>query len=188
MTYYASTIQTAIESMALTSPIIESVRSLRKRPDNCLGLLTRDLSKEEIAVMEGRGCRADDWSTVKVAEDFDPFRVRRTHFVGNCVLGRFRGECEVQPGISLPAGVYDCTLIDVQVGNDCLLENVRFCARSVVEHGAVLFDLGSLTADEELHFGCDQWIPCRPRDWRAFAAAVVWHRRQYGLRHRHQSP
>ena len=162
MTYYASTIQAAIDSMAAPSSIIQSIRSLRKRPENCLGLLTRALSKEEIAVMEGRGCRADDWTTVQVAEDFDPFRVRRSHFVGNCVLGRFRGECEVQPGISLPSGVYDCTLIDAQVGNDCLLENVRFCARCIVEHGAVLFDIGSLTADEELYFGCNQWVHVGP--------------------------
>ena len=162
MTYYVSTVQAAIESMAVTNPIVDSIRAMRKRPENCLGLLTRDLSKEEIAVMEGRGCRADDWSTVQVTEDFDPFRVRRTHFVGHCVLGRFRGECEVQPGIALPAGVYDCTLIDVQIGNNCLLENVRFCARTVVEHGAVLFDIGSLTADEKLYFGSDQWIHVGP--------------------------
>ena len=48
------------------------------------------------------------------------------------------------------------------MGNDCLLENVRFCARAVIEHGAVLFDVGSLTAEDSLHFGCNQWINVGP--------------------------
>lgn len=148
--------------LAASNPVSDMVRAVRKRPDNCLGLLLRSLSKEEIAVMEGRGCRADDWSQIQVAEDFDPFRVRRTHFVGHCVLGRFRGEVMVQPGISLPAGIYDSTLMDAQVGNDCLLENVRFCARAVIEHGAVIFDVGSLIADTECHFGCNQWLSVGP--------------------------
>lgn len=162
MTECLTSLSSIAESIALSNSLVEVVRAIRKRPDNCLGLLLRELSKEEIAVMEGRGCRADDWSLVQVAQDFDPFRVRRTHFVGSCILGRFRGEREVQPGISLPTGVYDSTLIEAQVGNDCLLENVRFCARVVVDHGAVLFDVGSLIADPVVHYGTNQWLEVGP--------------------------
>ena len=71
------------------SELLEAARQVQKRRDNVLGLLTRALSKEEIAVMEDRGCRADDWALVTVAQDFDAFRVRRSHFKGTCVLGRF---------------------------------------------------------------------------------------------------
>ena len=124
-----------------------------------LGLLVRELTKQEIAIMEGRGCRADDWSLVQVAEDFDPFRVRRTHFAGSCVLGRFHGEVEVMPGMCLPTGIYDCTLIDCQVGNDCLLENVRFATHVVIERESVLFDIGSITCSGAATFGCGQDIP-----------------------------
>ena len=72
----------------------------RKRPDNVLGMLLRDLNREEIAVLESRGCHADDWSTIQVAEDFNAFRIRRVHFKGRCVLGRFDGEVEVLPGMN----------------------------------------------------------------------------------------
>src|SRR5688572_17666225 len=114
------------------SELIDAGRLVAKRRDNVLGLLLRDLTREEIAVMEDRGCRADDWKHVQVAQDFDAFRVRRTHLKGRCVLGRFTGEIEVLAGIKLPAGIYDCTLIDCQVGNDCLLENVRFAANIII--------------------------------------------------------
>ncbi|MDA3963230.1 MAG: DUF4954 family protein [Planctomycetota bacterium] len=141
------------------SEVVAASAAVRKRPDNILGLLVRDLTHQEIALMEDRGCRADDWSLIQVAEDFDPFRVRRSHFKGRCVLGRFVAELEVVDGLSLPAGIYDCTLIDCQIGNDCLLENVRFAAHVVCEREAVLFDVGSITCSGQALFGCGQELP-----------------------------
>jgi hypothetical protein len=141
------------------SELAEAARQVQKRPDNVLGLLLRDLTKEEIAVMEDRGCRAQDWTQVQVAQDFDPFRVRRTHLKGRCVLGRFSGEVEVMPGMALPAGIYDCTLINCQVGNDCLLENVRFAANLIVEREAVVFDVGAITCSGDAAFGCGRMLP-----------------------------
>lgn len=138
------------------SELIEAARQVAKRRDNVLGLLLRPLNREEIAVMEDRGCRCDDWGQIQVAQDFDAFRVRRTHLRGRCVLGRFSGEIEVQPGLRLPAGIYDATLLDCQVGNDCLLENVRFAAHLVVDREAVLFDVASLTCSGQARFGCGQ--------------------------------
>jgi hypothetical protein len=141
------------------SELVEAARQVAKRSDNVLGLLLRELSREEIAVMEDRGCRASDWKSVQVAQDFDCFRVRRTHFKGKCVVGRFGGEIEVTPGLSLPTGIYDCTLVACQVGNDCLLENVRFAANLIIEREAVLFDVGSITGTGSSSFGCGQMLP-----------------------------
>jgi hypothetical protein len=142
--------------------LVEAARLRAKRPDNVLGLLLRDLSREEIAVMEDRGCRADDWSLVQVAKDFDPFRVRRTHLRGRCVLGRFSAEVEVLPGLRLASGIYDCTLADCQIGNDALLESVRFAAQVVVDREAVLADIGSITGRPDGAYGCGALIPIGP--------------------------
>jgi hypothetical protein len=144
------------------SELIDAGRLVAKRRDNVLGLLLRDLTREEIAVMEDRGCRADDWKQVQVAQDFDAFRVRRSHLKGRCVLGRFTGDIEVLAGIKLPAGIYDCTLIDCQVGNDCLLENVRFAANIIIDREAVLFDVGSITCSGAARFGAGQLISIGP--------------------------
>jgi hypothetical protein len=141
------------------SELIEAAKQVAKRRDNILGLLLREPTREEIAVMEDRGCRCSDWSLIKVAENFDAFRVRRTHLRGACVLGRFSAEVEVEPGLSLPTGIYDCTLLDCQVGNDCLLENVRFAANLVVDREAVLFDVSSITGSGSTCFGCAQELP-----------------------------
>lgn len=141
------------------SELIEAARQVAKRRDNVLGLLVRALSREEIAVMEDRGCRADDWSLIQVAQDFDPFRLRRTQLKGRCVLGRFSGEVELTPGVKLAMGIYDCTLIDCQVGNDCLLESVRFAVNVICDRDAVLFDIGTIDCSKAARFGCGQLIP-----------------------------
>ncbi|MBA3707988.1 MAG: DUF4954 family protein [Planctomycetes bacterium] len=141
------------------SELVEASRMVAKRHDNVLGLLLRELTREEIAVMEDRGCRASDWKQVQVAQDFDCFRVRRTHFKGPCVLGRFSGEIEVTTGLSLATGIYDCTLVACQIGNDSLLENVRFAANLIIEREAVLFDVGSITCSGSASFGCGQLLP-----------------------------
>lgn len=141
------------------SELLDATRAARKRPDNVLGLLLRPLTREEIAVMEDRGCHAEDWSLIQVAQDFDPFRVRRTHLKGRCSLGRFSGQVEVMPGMTLGTGVYDCTLVACQVGNDCLIEKVRFAANLIVERGAVLFDIGAITCSGSARFGCGQRLP-----------------------------
>jgi hypothetical protein len=142
--------------------LVDAGHLVAKRPANVLGLLLRDLGREEIAVMEDRGCRADDWKLIQVAQDFDPFRVRRVHLHGRCVLGRFSGEVEVMPGISLATGIYDSTLIACQIGNDCLLENVRFAANVIIDREAVLFDVGSITCSGAATFGCGLDIAVGP--------------------------
>lgn len=139
--------------------LVEAARQVAKRPANILGLLLRALTREEIAVLEANGCRADDWARVQVGQDFDCFRMRRVHLRGDCTLGRFAGEAEVVPGIRLATGVYDSTLIDCQIGNDCLIENVRFAAKLVVEREAVLFDVGAVTCSGSAVFGCGRDLP-----------------------------
>ncbi len=64
-------------SIGIRSELVEAARQVAKRPENVLGLLLRDLSREEIAVLEDQGCQAQDWAQVQVAQDFVCFRVRR---------------------------------------------------------------------------------------------------------------
>ncbi len=152
----------AIAERIAAGELIDAARAVAKRQGNVLGLLLRDLTREEISVMEARGCQADDWSAVQVAQDFDCFRVRRTHLRGACVLGRFAAKVEVLPGLHLASGLSDCTLVECQVGNDVLMEQVRFCAHAVIEHEAVVFDVGALTGAPGSLFGCAGAIAVGP--------------------------
>ena len=85
----------------------------------------RNLSPKEIQVLELAGCTAEDWSKITVAEDFDVAYVRNVEFFGSIQLGSNSGSIEVSEGFMKHCGIRNATLKDVEIGNNCLIENIR---------------------------------------------------------------
>ena len=85
----------------------------------------RDLTTEEIAILEKAGNSAEDWRRVRVADGFDPSRVRESSFSGDCSLGVFNGSFALPGGVVKPAGIYRATLHNVTVGDNSRLSNIR---------------------------------------------------------------
>ena len=84
----------------------------------------RQLTQDEIGVLERNSCWAEDWSRVLVAENFRPYGFHRVLFYGDIRLGSFDKQVEVTKGFTKHAGINDATLRNVTVGNDCLIEKV----------------------------------------------------------------
>ena len=84
----------------------------------------RQLREDEIQILEHNVCWAEDWTRVKVHEDFRPYNFHRVMFYGDIRLGRFEKKIEVAKGFFKHSGINDATLRNVTVGNDCLIEKV----------------------------------------------------------------
>ena len=84
----------------------------------------RFLKEDEIQILEQNACWAEDWSRVKVDEDFKPYNFHRVVFYGDIRLGKFEKQVEVTDGFMKHSGINDATLRNVWVGNDCLIEKV----------------------------------------------------------------
>ena len=84
----------------------------------------RDLTEEEIRVLEDNSCWAEDWASVKVAEDFRPNYFHRVMFYGQIFLGTFEKSVEVSQGFVKHSGINNGTLRNVTVGDNCLIENI----------------------------------------------------------------
>ncbi len=84
----------------------------------------RELLDEEINILEDQGCTAEDWSNVQVDDDFLPAWVHRAHFYGEVRLGVFEKNVEVAKEFLKHSGIYNATLRNVTVGDNCLIENV----------------------------------------------------------------
>ena len=78
----------------------------------------RALSNEEIALLESLANSAEDWTRIRVAEDFDGSRIRGTSFRGDVVLGRFTDDVTLDDGIQLPAGIEASTVINCVIGHN----------------------------------------------------------------------
>ena len=84
----------------------------------------RQLTNEEINVLESNSCWAENWENVLVAENFSPYGFHRVLFYGDIKLGVFEKKIEVTKGFFKHSGINDATLRNVTVGNNCLIEKV----------------------------------------------------------------
>jgi len=84
----------------------------------------RDLTEEEIRVLEDNSCWAEDWASVKVAEDFRPNYFHRVMFYGQIFLGTFEKNVEVSQGFVKHSGINNGTLRNATIGDNCLIENI----------------------------------------------------------------
>ena len=84
----------------------------------------RQLTQEEIHVLESNSCWAENWEKVQVAEEFSPYGFHRVVFYGDIRLGVFEKQVEVTKGFTKRAGINDATLRNVTVGDNCLIEKV----------------------------------------------------------------
>ena len=84
----------------------------------------RHLTEEEIIVLENNSCWSEDWTHVKVAENFKPNFFHRVMFYGDIYLGNFEKSVEVSKGFVKHSGVNNATLRNVIVGDNCLIENI----------------------------------------------------------------
>ena len=115
---------------------------------------SRKLTTAEIEQLTAQGCAAASWEAVRVAEDFDPSRVWRTTFSGSVRLGAFRKDHLRPGGLLRPSGIWDATLHDVTVGDDCCIRNVRgHIAHYTIGEGTYIEDIGTLVTDGPSSFG-----------------------------------
>ena len=114
----------------------------------------RQLTQEEIQVLEGNSCWAEDWNRVKVAEDFRPYNFHRVVFYGDIRLGKFEKMVEVAKGFTKHSGINDATLRNVTVGNDCLIEKIgNFINNYVIGDDCYISNVSTMETTEGATYG-----------------------------------
>ena len=82
------------------------------------------LTDQQIESLKKNDCWAQDWNDVMVTADFDFHRCHRVQFYGWARLGSNGGTVEVTEGFVKNCGIYNATLRNVTIGDDCLIENI----------------------------------------------------------------
>ena len=116
----------------------------------------RNLTDNEIDILVNRNCKCDDWSNIKVVDNFDPHYVRNSEFSGNIVLGSFENTVSFPGGIKKHSGIYNSALHDCTLGNNVYINNVReYIAGYVIEDNVVINNIGIMYVAGESKFGND---------------------------------
>ncbi len=120
----------------------------------------RLLKKNEIKQLCQQGCSAEDWEKVTVHPDFNPEAVVRTTFQGTVRLGNFLRSVATEGGFVRPSGIHDATLINVTVGNNCLIEHIGACIADYdIGDECCLSDLGIVRMLTPSCFGNATQVP-----------------------------
>ncbi|NJD17781.1 MAG: DUF4954 family protein, partial [Gemmatimonadetes bacterium] len=108
---------------------------------------------EQIARLTAQGCTAEDWARVSFDPATDFSRVRAAHFRGTVSVGANRALVTLD-GVELPCGIFDATVADCSIGADVRIARMGSAvARYDIGDGAVIQDVGALTADAGSTFG-----------------------------------
>ena len=119
----------------------------------------RQLTQEEIQVLEANVCWAEDWSKVLVAPGFRPYNFHRVMFYGDIRLGEFEKMVEVTKGFFKHSGINDATLRNVSVGNDCLIEKVgNFINNYTIGDDCYISNISTLETLEGASYGAGSTI------------------------------
>ena len=84
----------------------------------------RLLTNEEINILEENGCTAEDWTSINVADDFQPTYIKNVNFYGEIFMGVFEKNIEVSNGFVRHSGIRNATLRNTYIGDNCLIENI----------------------------------------------------------------
>ncbi|MBP3776646.1 MAG: DUF4954 family protein [Prevotella sp.] len=114
----------------------------------------RQLTQEEIEVLERNSCWAEDWDRVMVAEAFKPYGFHRVVFYGDIRLGSFDKQVEVTKGFTKHAGINDATLRNVTVGDNCLIEKIgNFINNYTIGDDCYISNISTMETTEGATFG-----------------------------------
>ena len=114
----------------------------------------RHLTKEEIEQLESRNCWSSDWDRVLVKDGFNPKYINWARLSGDIKLGVFNRVFTMAGGIQKHSGIYRVTLHNVEVGDDCCIENVdNYISNYAIGHDSFIQNVDCIITDGTSTFG-----------------------------------
>ncbi len=114
----------------------------------------RHLTNEEIALLQSQQCRAEDWNTVMVHPDFSTDYLHNVRFSGEVRLGRFSHSFVREGGINMHSGIRNAALHNVEVGDNCLIENINnYIANYTIGEQTIIDNCDLIVVDGKSSFG-----------------------------------
>ncbi len=101
----------------------------------------RKLTQEEIEILQHNGCRAANWSLIKVEPSKAGFQLRRVRLEGSVCLG---ADCRVT----------DATIVDCTIGQRTVISNVERLQNYVVGNDCHIYNCGSIVSAKYAAMGC----------------------------------
>jgi hypothetical protein len=114
----------------------------------------RNLSLQEISVLESNDCSCDDWNRVRVLDGFNPLCCSHVIFSGDITLGIFNEPYIDESGISIQSGILNARLHNCNIGSNVVINNIGdYIANYNIEDNVVIKNCGKIRTEGISTFG-----------------------------------
>ncbi len=114
----------------------------------------RKLTTEEIKSLSQQGCTAEDWENIEVDEAFQPEYVWNVEFYGHVKMGHFEKNVALSEDFPKHSGIRNATLRNVEIGNDCLIENIgEFINNYRIGNNCLIENVAVIETKQDASFG-----------------------------------
>ena len=112
------------------------------------------LTEQQIESLKKKDCWAEDWNEILVTADFDACRCHRVQFYGWARLGNGSGTVEITEGFVKNCGIYNATLRNVTIGDNCLIENIgNYMNNVTVGDGCYISNVSTIDTHGKPNYG-----------------------------------
>ena len=112
------------------------------------------LTDQQIKSLKANDCWAQDWNDILITDQFDTSRCHRVQFYGWAKLGSGDGTVEITEGFVKNCGIYNATLRNVTIGDNCLVENIGNYMNNVsVGDGCYISNVSTIDTMGEPNYG-----------------------------------
>jgi hypothetical protein len=119
----------------------------------------RRLTRQETESLLRDNCRCDDWSRVKVTDNFVSGRCINVFFSGDIFLDGFTENYIDEAGVSHPCGIFNTRLHNCKVGANAMISNTGdYIANYDIEPEVVIKNCGKISTEGKTSFGNGQSI------------------------------
>lgn len=114
----------------------------------------RNLTIQEIEILEKQFCTSDNWNDIEVARSFEPRYIHNVNFNGKIKLGIFEKEFTLPGGLKKHAGIKNACLYNCDIRDNVLIENIHnYLANYVIGENSLIRNLDLMYVEGETSFG-----------------------------------
>lgn len=114
----------------------------------------RNLTPDEVQILEKQGCTAENWDKVKVDPGFQAQRIHEVEFYGENYLGAFRDVADFDGQLKRPTGIYRACLQNCIIGDEVFIQHVHnHLVNYRIGDRCILQNVNSLVKAGETRFG-----------------------------------
>ena len=113
----------------------------------------RQLSAQEIQILENNNNESTNWNDVWVTDKFLPNQIKRSKFYGFIRIGDMEEVYLEYRDIRLPVGIYNSQIISCDLGDCVALHQVRYIAHFIIGNEVILLNVNEMETSSNAKFG-----------------------------------